>query len=359
MKYEADSLVKQGSGYIYNLQFAEAEKCFKRVIEISPNHPAGYFMDAMIDWWSFKTGARQEQIEERFLSKIEKCLETCETILDTATLDITGLFFKGGALGYRARFYVETGSYLRAARDGTNALDVLIKCQQLGVRNSDIMLGLGIYNYYAVALPENNAALQAVMTMFPSGDKKIGLMQLNIASKNARYASTEAKVVLLQAYYQFEKNTTEALRVSRELVGSYPNNPYFHAYLGRCLVRSGNSDSAETVWRDVVNRCWEKHRGYTGLMLREGCYYIGYYLMGRRDFDMALKYLFKSDEGSRYLDQDPSGFMIKTNLKIGNIYDMQGKRNLALNQYDKVLAWKDNDGSHKEAERYKQTPYGK
>jgi hypothetical protein len=49
LNVEADSIVLKGSEYIYNLEFAEAEKCFKEVQLKYPSHPAGYFLDAMVD----------------------------------------------------------------------------------------------------------------------------------------------------------------------------------------------------------------------------------------------------------------------------------------------------------------------
>jgi outer membrane protein assembly factor BamD (BamD/ComL family) len=48
---EADSIVLKGSDYIYNLDFNNAKKCFEEVQTKYPWHPAGYFLDAMIEWW--------------------------------------------------------------------------------------------------------------------------------------------------------------------------------------------------------------------------------------------------------------------------------------------------------------------
>jgi hypothetical protein len=44
-------------------------------------------------------------------------------------------------------------------------------------------------------------------------------------------------------------------------------------------------------------------------------------------------------------------------LKIGNIYDIQGKRSLAIEQYKKVLKWDDRQNSHDEAKRYIKSPF--
>jgi len=63
---------------------------------------------------------------------------------------------------------------------------------------------------------------------------------------------------------------------------------------------------------------------------------------------------------SRSTDQHgPSPFMVMANLKIGMVYDLQNRRDLALEQYRKVTDWRDFYGSHREAEKYIERPYGK
>jgi hypothetical protein len=47
------------------------------------------------------------------------------------------------------------------------------------------------------------------------------------------------------------------------------------------------------------------------------------------------------------------------NLKMGNIYDLQGKRDLALGQYNKVLGMKDYKDSASLARRFIAVPYSR
>jgi hypothetical protein len=45
------------------------------------------------------------------------------------------------------------------------------------------------------------------------------------------------------------------------------------------------------------------------------------------------------------------------NLLIGMIYDAQGKRQDAIQQYKKVLAMKEYEDSHTESKKYLEKPY--
>jgi hypothetical protein len=49
--------------------------------------------------------------------------------------------------------------------------------------------------------------------------------------------------------------------------------------------------------------------------------------------------------------------MAMANLKIGMVYDVQGKRELAVAQYKKVLEMKDYNGSEAQATEFLQSPY--
>ncbi len=355
---DADSLVRLGSDYIYNVQFDSARQCFNEVIERYPNHPAGYFLDAMVEWWKIWLHQKDYQWDDIFIKKINKVVDVCDRILDTNQYDLNAMFFKAGALGYRGRFYVVREKWLKAVSDGKTAYNLLQQCHRMAPGNHDIMLGTGIYNYFAAKFPEEYPIVKPLMKFFPDGDKYLGLLQLQAAARHARYAATEADVVRLQIYYQFEQNYTKTYEAAKKLFEEYPKNPYFHRYVGKSYIIKGRNTQAEQTWREILKRYIDKYPGYNVYAAREALYYIGYTLMRDRKYKDALKYFYKCDEACRKIDDKPSGFMVKLNLHIGKIYDRQGKRNLAIKQYKKVLDMREYDGSHEQADRYLENPYG-
>lgn len=354
MERDADSLVRAGSKHIYNLQFDAAEADFEKVVDSYPNHPAGYFLDAMVDWWKIWLYKHTKRYDDGFLEKIDRVIDICDVLLEKNPDDINALFFKGGALGYRGRFYAIRKNWLSSASDGKKGLDILTECLKIAPGNHDIMLGVGIYNYFAEKFPEEYPFIKPFIVFLPSGDKELGVLQLRAAANHARYAAIEAKVALLQIYYQFEEDYSEALKVAEELSLAFPENPYFQKYLGRCYIVNGYGSKAEQLWRDVILRYMDKKPGYSRLILREALYYVGKVLMDKGDNQNALKYFYKCDEVSRKIDKELSGFMVSTNLKIGQIYMRQGKDKYAKKQFDKILSWSDYKGSHAKAKRYLQ-----
>jgi tetratricopeptide (TPR) repeat protein len=312
----------------------------------------------MIQWERIISKFDDESQDEKLYKMLDVVVEICEKRLDGNPEDVAAMFFKGGAVGFRGRLRANRGKWLGAANDGIVALPLVRKAYELEPNNYDVLLGIGIYNYYAAVIPGKYPIVKPVMIFFPSGDRKKGLEQLRQASLHAKYAQVEATYFLMQNYFTYEKNYTSALELARKLHEKYPNNSMFYRYLGRCLVITGYLGEANDIFIDILNRYTQQQLGYDMYDAREAYYYIGKFefLAGR--FDTALKNFYTCDEISRKLDkEESSGFMSLANLIIGMIYDAQGKRQYAIQQYKKVLAMKEYENSYQEAHKYIQQPY--
>ena len=352
MDSRADSLVLKGSDLIYNCQFDSAEVIFDTVIQENPTHPVGYFLDAMVDWWRIKIHRNEAAYDEQFLDKIELVIEKCDELLKDNPKDLSAMFFKGGALGYRGRFYAETEKWLSAANDGNQAYKIMLECHEKAPGNHDIMLGSGIYNFYAAAIPEKYPLTKPLLSFLPDGSKKIGLLQLKASAYHARYTRIESKVMLLLSFYSFEKDYNSALFWANELHEEYPMNPYFHRYYARCLNRMGRWKELEDEWREIVKNSIERKEGYNNLTAREGLYYLGLALKRNRKYDEAIKYFNKCIEVSNYINEDEeSGFKLSAQYKLALIYDSLGDKKLAIKQYELCLDSDDYQDIHKKSKR--------
>jgi tetratricopeptide (TPR) repeat protein len=353
-----DSVARRGIERVYNLEFEPAEEDFRALVRMRPAHPAGHFFLAMVDWWRILINIEDERYDERFLSALDRVVDLCDSLLDVRENDVTAIFFKGGAIGSQGRLLFHRNDYLEAANAGRKALPLVQEATTLDPNNYDVLLGSGIYNYYAEVIPEQYPFVKPLILFIPPGDKKKGLAQLTLASERATYASVEATYFLLQAYYFHERDYVRALGIARDLHGRFPNNMIFHRYVGRALVSMGNWEEATAVFEEIRVRAEKGRRGYGHGIEREAVYYIATnHLMAHR-YDDALKAFYRCDELSRELDRkEASGYMAMSNLKMGMIYDIQGKRSMALAQYRKVRDMKEFRDSHEQAERFTASPY--
>jgi len=353
-----DLRIHKGIGFVYNLSFDSARSEFQEVIRLEPGHPAGHFFLAMVEWWRIMIDMDNESNDQTFLSMLDKSIEVCESRLDNNENDLAALFFKGGAVGFRGRLHANRDDWLKAANDGRIALPIVQKAYQLAPNNSDILLGIGIYNYYAAVVPEQYPVVKPLMLFFPSGDKQKGIRQLRKASEIATYANIEASYFLLQLLYNYEKAYNEALPIAEKLFRQFPNNVVFHRYVGRCQTAVGQWEDSHNTYDEILRFVRKKKLGYNSNVEREAEYYLGFCEMTALHYDTALQHFYRCDELSRTLDRTgPSGFMVMTNLRVGMVFDIQSKRDLAVAQYNKVLGMTDYQNAHELAERYLKTSY--
>lgn len=353
-----DRKIQRGIDYIYNIEFDKADSVFAEVVQWNPQHPIGYFFQAMTQWWRILTNFDDESRDQKFYDMLNHVITMCEDRIDKDANDVTALFFKGGAVGFRGRLRANRGKWVGAANDGLVALPIVRKANALEPNNYDVLLGIGIYNYYADVVPDQYPIVKPFMVFFPSGDRKKGLEQLVEASQHAKYARAEAGYFLLQNYFNYEKDFAKALALATELNKKYPRNPVFHRYLGRCYVSLGRLGEANDVFTEIEKRFIRKQTGYDNYDGREAYYYIGKYEFLTGKMDLALRHLWTCDSLSRIVDKDnPSGFLSLADLMIGMIYDLQNKRSLAIEQYKKVLDMKEFENSQRDAKQYLQQPY--
>jgi tetratricopeptide (TPR) repeat protein len=353
-----DSLAKRGIDHVYNLEFESAQEDFNELVRREPHNPAGHFFLAMVDWWKILIDLDNEERDKKFFEDLDHVTEMCDSMLEGNENDVAAIFFKGGAVGFQGRLKFHRNDYLAAANAGRKALPLVQTASSLDPNNYDILLGTGIYNYYAEVIPSEFPFVKPLMLFIPPGDKKKGIEQLTAASEKGKFASVEAAYFLLQIYFFYEKDYGKALGVASSLSRRYPNNMLFHRYLGRSYAAALNWPMADEVFAEIVARSRRGQRGYSSNAEREAEYYLGASAMAGGRNDEALTHFIRCDELSRTLDKsEASGFMAMANLKIGNIFDLQGKRDLAMVQYDKVATMKDYKDSSTLARQYQKTPY--
>lgn len=355
---EFDAKAQRGIEYVYNLEFEKAGKEFGDLVRMRPQHPVGHFFLAMVQWWRILIDIDNEERDDALYDALDSVVDMCDEMLDKNPNDVTALFFKGGSIGFKGRLKAHRSEWIGAANAGRKALPIVQRASVLDSTNYDVLLGSGIYNYYAEIIPEEYPFVKPLMLFVPPGDKQRGIQQLAVAAEKGKYAGIESMYFLMQLCFVYEKDYPKALSLARVLHSRFPNNMLFHKYLGRCYVALNNWQEADSVFSEILSRSQKSQRGYTASIGREAEYYLGLNDMNTRRYETALQHLYRCDELSRALDkEEPSGFMVMTNLKVGMIYDALAKRDLAVSQYRKVLGMKQFKDSYKQAEQYLRTPF--
>ncbi|MFA6233235.1 MAG: hypothetical protein WC824_03465, partial [Bacteroidota bacterium] len=142
-----DALISDGIRDTYNMKFESADAAFHKVVKAYPDHPAGHFFLAMVEWWRVLIDIDNESRDDHFYDMLDEVIDMCDERLDKNERDIAGLFFKGGSIGFKGRLLANRKSWVKAATTGKEALPVVMDAAELAPDNADLAFGTGIYDY--------------------------------------------------------------------------------------------------------------------------------------------------------------------------------------------------------------------
>ena len=353
-----DPEIESGIKYIYHIKFDSADIKFNSYLLKHPNKPEGYFFLAMLEWWKILLNKQDESFDEEFYSRIKKVIDVSDKILEKNENDFDALFYKGGALGYRGLLRSVRESWLKAAEDGKEALNLFHQAVELKPDNKEALFGIGIYNYFADYVPEKFPILKPLMIIFPKGDKVKGLMQIKEIALGNSYAGVEANYTLAYLYINYEKNYIESEFYSRKLFEQFPENPVFDKFLFSSLVGISKFDEAITGFKNIIQKYNDKLPGYDNkYTLREANYYTVLSLVRLGRTIESEPYLKECMELMKEIDKEDTSFGVFTYLLYGMYFDVIDNHPEAVKYYDKVLSMTNFSNSKEQAETYKKNGY--
>jgi tetratricopeptide (TPR) repeat protein len=334
LEWRPDADIIQGINNLYDLQFDEGERHFNKVVRERPQHPAGYFYEAMVPWSRLSGGFWTAENLQEYVKRIDQTISVARNAIDRDEKDSRAYFYLGGALGFKGRFELMQQNWFSAYNLAYDAIRALKTCQKLDPDNKDVLLGLGIYDYYTARL---SGVLKFLTYLFlHKGNREEGLRKLHVAANEAVYSGLEAKSMLIHIYLYLEEDFSKALPLIQELRTKFKKNMRYPFFEGLVYIRQGRNAEyrsmvdllrAESLKKTTKAEflIWENQALYL-----EATYHLfrGETRLARDKLDAILS------QASPALDPDMVAFPI---LKKGMSYDLEGKREEALAYYHQVL----------------------
>ena len=224
--------VLKGINLLYDWKFKEAESLFQKVIADSPDRPVGYFYMAMVTWSYMSTGYWAPKTVNEYKERIDRTIDVAKGRINSNQADSYDYLYLGGALGFKGRFELMQRSWLASFLLAVDAIDALKTCLKMDPTNKEVLLGLGIFDYYTARLSGVLKFLSYLL--IHRGDKEEGLRKLNVAAREAVYSSSEAKNVLLHTYLFLEEDFPSALKFAVDLSEKYKDGPRYPLLKGVC-----------------------------------------------------------------------------------------------------------------------------
>ena len=377
-----EALRRSGLDALYNIDYDKAERDFKEIVRLLPNHPGGYQLLAARVWIKTLYESRRLQsslysnesfyasgddkvdpkIVTEFRNLTRQARQLAEAKLKQEPKNIEALDFLANTEGLKASFEEAVERrHFAALRDGNDAVDHHREVLKLDPKYIDAQITIGLYEYVVGSLPLPVKILAGATGY--RGSKKRGLAMLEQVAKEGRWAQDDAKSVLILLYTR-EKRFNDVLTLTRELSAKYPRNYLLRLETADALVAQAGVKRKEKDLMAAVQLEKEAFAVFDELLrdrnvrdasraldlihfkYGEVLLLAGYHERAAKEFLAATK-----------VERAEEGLVTMAHLYAARAYDVGGKREEALTQYKTVLARPNVYDAHDEAKRGLQKAY--
>jgi hypothetical protein len=365
---EFDKLRSEGNDAVYNLEYKLAREKFERMVKIAPEHPAGYIYLANNLWLEWLNSSRrlsaslyngdsfyqQDAEEDKFDPKrdkefndlIRQAITVAKARVQKNPEDTEALYYQGAALGLRAGYSVTVKrSFRRAMGDANGSIQIQKRVVKMDPNYNDAYLSIGLYEYVIDSLPFIWKTLARLAGL--KGSKSKGIEHLELATQKGKFASDDARVILIGLYSR-EKQPEKALEVISYLAAKYPRNYLLGVERANMLYQRRRKDEGAAAFAALL-----KNEQIAQAASDHINYQWGESLMTTGDFAAAIE---RYKEVTRWTKSDKS-LVSLSHLHAGQALDALGKREEAIAEYQIVLKLENIFDAHKLASEYVKKPY--
>lgn len=247
-------LISQGLDKMYSYDFKESADIFLKIKAKYPQHPVFYTLMAIqteLQYFPLKDFPSQQKT---YLAYLNQSRALAEAMLDKNEEDIEANFFELATLGYLAAYDADNQEFMKAVGVAKKAYSHLKKGLELTEKQPEFLYSSGIYNYYRIEYPETHPVIKSVIWMFADGNKKLGLQQLDLATRKTIFVKTEASFYAGYVYMKYEANPAKALQYNTILAEKYPENLLFQMQRMDFLTALGKYDNADEIANKILKQ---------------------------------------------------------------------------------------------------------
>jgi len=343
---EALSLVKKGLYFIYNTEADKATQYIIQVEHLMPQHPVGPMMRALNTNWSSNPLSTESQEFKILNGHLQQALARTKELLSHDPKHMEAVFFAMAINSWLAQFYDEEGSTFKALGSAKKAYHFMKIGFGMLDQSPEFYFSTGLYNYYRVQYPEANPVYKPFMWFFRSGNKSLGLKQLEHASNTATFTKAEAAMYLAHLNLRYEQNAQQAVYFSKSLVDQYPKNTFFKINYTEALLAAKAYPQAFPIIQTLTKKRKPFYR-------MSGEIFYGVYLeQSAKDTQNALKWYHKALETGSDLGRRANNKKSLAHAGIARIALINGNAQLAKEHYRKALKLAQYDTVKDEAKAY-------
>lgn len=242
---EVDSVILRGLELVHADSTLEAVEEFKKLIELFPDDPIGYFyvsatLQTMMDDF------RNYSYLDEFNNYMDKAIEAAEKKQNKTNLTAYDYLYFGGAVGYRGIHKALTGNWMGAFVDGLKGKGYLEDALTLDPELHDVYYGLGSYHFW-------KSLKSKIFWWLPfvADNRQMGIDMIKLAIEKGKYSVEDAKMALVRIWVE-NKEYDKAFAQIKELEKTYPNKPFLLWFLGQGQMENEKYDEAISTYQTLL-----------------------------------------------------------------------------------------------------------
>jgi tetratricopeptide (TPR) repeat protein len=365
--------VESGYEHFYNLEYPEAIADFERAIAQHPDDPElhNHLAQTLVFQEMYRDGALESELvsgnnaflrrprlnpsaemERRFLGELERAMALAQAQLQKNPNDAAALYALGISHGLRSNYYwIVKKAWRDSLKDATAARRLHNRVSELQPANVDARLVQGLHDYLIGCLPWGWRMLGFLVGIH--GDKEKGIQTVQEVAQKGRDNRLDAEIFLC-ALFRRESQPARAVPLVEDLIRRFPRNYLLRLELSQMYSMAGDESHAMAAVGEVARLKTAHAAGYDRVPWEKIWFQEGTIQFWYRDLGNAEQNLWKICQNSVEIDLNTEVFAW---LRLGQVYDLTGRRNQALDSYRKAIAVAPQGDAAIEAKRYLLTPY--
>jgi tetratricopeptide (TPR) repeat protein len=243
---EVDSIILRGVGLVHADSALEAVEELKKLIELFPEDPIGYFyisasLQTMMDDF------RNYSYEDEFNRYMDMAIKKAERKKEQGNLTADDYLYFGGAVGFRGIHKALTGNWMGAFVDGLKGRGYLDKALELDPELYDVYYGLGSYHFW-------KSLKSRVFWWLPfvTDNRQKGIDMIKLAIEKGKYAREDARLALVRIWVE-NKEYDKAFALIGELKKTYTNKPFILWFLAQAQLENQMYDGAINSYHSLLD----------------------------------------------------------------------------------------------------------
>ena len=328
----SEEIAMQGVRQMYNFQFDESRESFEKFAALNPTHPAGYFFQVVLDWFTLRMFRDDKEIWGEMSDKLDKVVKVAENRLIMYPEDAMSMVYLGAARGLKARIALSKNDFIDTFYDGYAGFSIIQDAMKIDPSMVDPKIALGLFHYFIAISNPMIRSLAYIAGI--SSNKKKAVEELTSVAEQGEYATIEARSFLMFIYAYIEDEYAKALELSRGLAIEFAKSPYYRGKLADILILNGEIEEARRhleLIPQLANGLPEKYQNEMQTRVK--------FLQGessRREGnpEEALKLFLGLSDSYTLEFKFNLGYIY---LRTGMAYDVIGERKEAKKQYKRAV----------------------